>query len=73
MSVPSFILLQEGKAEKTAVRSVMQYGLKTLAGTEEDLKMLSCSVAVTRMDRMKNEDLRETEHVGCFGDKARDA
>lgn len=40
MSVPSFILLQEGKAEKTAVRSVMLYGLKTLAGTEEELEVV---------------------------------
>ncbi|KAI5101999.1 neurexin 3a precursor, partial [Silurus meridionalis] len=38
----------------------------------EELKMLRCSLGVTTMDRIRNEFIRETAHVGRFGDKVRE-
>ncbi|KAF3701774.1 hypothetical protein EXN66_Car017462 [Channa argus] len=38
-----------------------------------ELKMLRFSLGVTRMDRIRNEDIRGTAHVRCFGDKVREA
>ena len=35
--------------------------------------MLRFSLGVTRMDRIRNEYIRGTVHVGCFGDKVREA
>ncbi|OKP64685.1 hypothetical protein A8A03_01925 [Escherichia coli] len=35
--------------------------------------MLRFSLGVTRMDRIRNEDIRGTAHVRCFGEKAREA
>ncbi|KAF3699483.1 hypothetical protein EXN66_Car015170 [Channa argus] len=37
-----------------------------------DLKMLRFSLGVTRMDRIRNEDIRGTAHVRCVGDKVRE-
>lgn len=34
---------------------------------------VSFSLGVTRMDRIRNEYIRETAHVGHFGDKVREA
>ena len=69
------------KAYKTVVRPAMLYGLKTVAlrkGQEAEmeiaeLKMLRFSLGVTRMDRIRNEYIRGTVHVRCFGDKVREA
>ena len=38
-----------------------------------ELKMLRFSLGVTRMDRIRNEYIRGTVHVRCFGDKVREA
>ncbi|KAI5100192.1 von Willebrand factor A domain-containing protein 5A isoform X4, partial [Silurus meridionalis] len=38
-----------------------------------ELKMLRFSLGVTTMDRIRNEFIRGTAHVGCFGDKVRKA
>ena len=35
--------------------------------------MLRFSLGVTKMDRIRNEYIRGTAHVRCFGDKAREA
>ncbi|KAF7654083.1 hypothetical protein LDENG_00074760, partial [Lucifuga dentata] len=35
--------------------------------------MLRFSLGVTRMDRIRNEYIRGTAHVRCFGDKVREA
>ena len=35
-------------------------------------KMLRFSLGVTRMDRIRNENIRGTAHVRCSGDKVRD-
>ncbi|KAF7697762.1 hypothetical protein HF521_004272, partial [Silurus meridionalis] len=37
-----------------------------------ELKILRCSLGVTTMDRIRNEFIRGTAHVGCFGDKVRE-
>ncbi|KAI5612903.1 hypothetical protein C0J50_4635, partial [Silurus asotus] len=69
------------KVYRTVVRPEMLYGLETveLSKRQEaelevaELKMLRFSLGVTRMDRIRNEFIRETSHVGCFGDKVREA
>ncbi|KAI5092844.1 hypothetical protein C0J45_17235 [Silurus meridionalis] len=38
-----------------------------------ELKMLRFLLGVTRMDKIRNEFIRVTAHVGCFGDKVREA
>lgn len=34
-----------------------------------EMKMQSFSLAVTRMDGIRDEDIRSTAHIRCFGDK----
>ncbi|XP_016321114.1 uncharacterized protein LOC107672441 isoform X3 [Sinocyclocheilus anshuiensis] len=71
----------KGKVYRTVVRPAMLYGLETVAlrkRQEEELevaelKMLRFSLGVTRMDRIRNEYIRGTAHVRCFGDKVREA
>ncbi|KAK2902094.1 hypothetical protein Q8A73_011840 [Channa argus] len=71
----------KGKVVKTVVRPAMLFGLETVALKKRqeaelevaELKMLRFSLGVTRMDRIRNEDIRGTAHVRCFGDKVREA
>ncbi|KAK2913101.1 hypothetical protein Q8A73_007214 [Channa argus] len=71
----------KGKVFKTVVRPAMLFGLETVALKKRqeaelevaELKMLRFSLGVTRMDRIRNEDIRGTAHVRCFGDKVREA
>ncbi|KAK2891434.1 hypothetical protein Q8A73_017099 [Channa argus] len=71
----------KGKVFKTVVRPAMLFGLETVALKKRqeaelevaELKMLRFSLGVTRMDRIRNEDMRGTAHVRCFGDKVREA
>ncbi|KAI5095577.1 hypothetical protein C0J45_14007 [Silurus meridionalis] len=66
----------KGNAYRTVVRPVL-YGLETVALNKRqeaelevaELKMLRFSLGVTRMDRIRNEFIRVTAHVGCFLDK----
>ncbi|KAI5102348.1 hypothetical protein C0J45_7700, partial [Silurus meridionalis] len=70
----------KGKVYRTVVRPEMLYGLETVALSKRqkvelevaELKMLRFSLGVTTMDRIRNEFIRGTEHVGCFGDKVRE-
>ncbi|KAI5608703.1 hypothetical protein C0J50_9541 [Silurus asotus] len=71
----------KGKVYKTVVRPAMLYGLETVALSKRqevelkvaELKMLRFSLGVTTMDKIRNEFIRGTAHVGCFGDKVREA
>ena len=59
----------------------MLYGLETVALTKRqeaemevaEWKMLRFSLGVTRMDKIRNEYIRGTAHVGKFGEKTREA
>ncbi|KAI5085367.1 hypothetical protein C0J45_23151, partial [Silurus meridionalis] len=71
----------KGKVYRTVVRPEMLYGLETVTLSKRqeaepevaELKMLRFSLGVTRMDRIRNKFIRGTAHVGCFGDKVREA
>ncbi|KAK3521254.1 hypothetical protein QTP70_001548 [Hemibagrus guttatus] len=70
-----------GKVYNTVVRPAMLYGLETVSLRKRqeselevaELKMLRFSLGVTRLDRIRNEYIRGTAHVGCLGDKVREA
>ncbi|KAK3515161.1 hypothetical protein QTP70_008184 [Hemibagrus guttatus] len=70
----------KGKVYRTVVRPAMLYGLETvsLRKSQEselevaELKMLRFSLGVTRLDRIRNEYIRGTAHVGRLGDKVRE-
>ncbi|KAK3558446.1 hypothetical protein QTP86_018105, partial [Hemibagrus guttatus] len=71
----------QGKVYRTVVRAAMLYGLETVTLRKRqeselevaELKMLRFSLGVTRLDRIRNEYIRGTAHVGCLGDKVREA
>ncbi|MCJ8740952.1 hypothetical protein PDJAM_G00064870 [Pangasius djambal] len=71
----------KGKVYKTVVRAAMLYGLGTVSLRKRqeselevaELKMLRFSLGVTRLDRIRNEYIRGTAHVGCLGDEVREA
>ncbi|KAK3526686.1 hypothetical protein QTP70_031467 [Hemibagrus guttatus] len=71
----------KGKVYRTVVRPVMLYGLETVSLRKRqeselevaELKMLRFSLGVTRLDRIRNEYIRGTAHVGHLGDKVREA
>ncbi|KAK3571141.1 hypothetical protein QTP86_003093 [Hemibagrus guttatus] len=71
----------KGKVYRTVVRPAMLYGLETLSLRKRqeselevaELKMLRFSLGVTRLDRIRNEYIRGTAHVGRLGDKVREA
>ncbi|KAK3548254.1 hypothetical protein QTP70_005812 [Hemibagrus guttatus] len=71
----------KGKVYRTVVRPAMLYGLETVSLRKRqeselevaELKMLRFSLGVTRLDRIRNEYIRGTAHVGHLGDKVREA
>ncbi|KAK3543382.1 hypothetical protein QTP70_018404, partial [Hemibagrus guttatus] len=71
----------KGKVYRTGVRPAMLYGLETVSLRKRqeselevaELKMLRFSLGVTRLDRIRNEYIRGTAHVGRLGDKVREA
>ncbi|KAK3505678.1 hypothetical protein QTP70_004488, partial [Hemibagrus guttatus] len=71
----------KGKVYRTVVRPAMLYGLETVSLRKRqeselevaELKMLRFSLGVTRLDRIRNEYIRGTAHVGLMGDKVREA
>ncbi|KAK3518494.1 hypothetical protein QTP70_001487 [Hemibagrus guttatus] len=71
----------KGKVYRTVVRPAMLYGLETVSLKKRqeselevaELKMLRFSFGVTRLDRIRNEFIRGTAHVGRLGDKVREA
>ncbi|KAK3566076.1 hypothetical protein QTP86_025544 [Hemibagrus guttatus] len=70
----------KGKVYRTVVRPAMLYGLETVSLRKRqeselevaELKMLRFSLGVTRLDRIRNEYIRWTAHVGRLGDKVRE-
>ncbi|KAK3521126.1 hypothetical protein QTP86_013013, partial [Hemibagrus guttatus] len=71
----------KGKVYRTVVRPAMLYGLETVSLRKRqeselevaELKMLRFSLGVTRLDRIRNEYIRGTAHVGRLGNKVREA
>ncbi|KAK3568206.1 hypothetical protein QTP86_000223 [Hemibagrus guttatus] len=71
----------KGKVYRTVVRAAMLYGLETVSLRKRqeselevaELKMLRFSLGVTRLNRIRNEYIRGTAHVGRLGDKVREA
>ncbi|KAK3533240.1 hypothetical protein QTP70_013659 [Hemibagrus guttatus] len=71
----------KGKVYRTVVRPAMLYGLETVSLRKRqeaelevaELKMLRFSLGMTRLDRIRNEYIRGTAHVGRLGDKVREA
>ncbi|KAK3508236.1 hypothetical protein QTP70_017665 [Hemibagrus guttatus] len=71
----------KGKVYRTVVRPAMLYGLETVSLRKRqeselevaELKMLRFSLGVTRLDRIRNEYIRGTAHVGHMRDKVREA
>ncbi|KAK3548387.1 hypothetical protein QTP70_012316 [Hemibagrus guttatus] len=71
----------KGKVYRTVVRAAMLYGLETVSLRKRqeselevaELKLLRFSLGVTRLDRIRNEYIRGTAHVGRLGDKVREA
>ncbi|KAK3518329.1 hypothetical protein QTP86_018784, partial [Hemibagrus guttatus] len=70
----------KGKVYRTVVRPAMPYGLETVSLKKRqeselevaELKMLRFSLGVTKLDRIRNEYVRGTAHVGHMGDKIRE-
>ena len=71
----------KGKIYKTAVRPALLYGLETVATTKKheaelevaELRMLRWSLGVTRLDRIPNNNIRDTVRIAKFGAKQREA
>ncbi|KAK3550531.1 hypothetical protein QTP70_000024 [Hemibagrus guttatus] len=71
----------KGKVYRTVVRPAMLYGLETVSLRKRqeselevaELKTLRFSLGVTRLDRIRNEYIRGTAHVGRLGEKVREA
>ncbi|KAK3521729.1 hypothetical protein QTP70_015847, partial [Hemibagrus guttatus] len=71
----------KGKVYRTVVRPAMLYGLETVSLRKRqeselevaELKMLRFNLGVTRLDRIRNEYIRGTAHVGRLGDKVRES
>ena len=71
----------KGKVYNTAVRPAMLYGMETVALTRKqeaelelaELRMLRLAMGVTRLDRIKNANVRGTANVIRIGKKVREA
>ena len=70
----------KGKIYNTAVRAAMLYGMETVALTRRqeaelevaELRMLRFAMGVTRLDKIKNTDVRGTANVVRIGKKVRE-
>jgi hypothetical protein len=70
----------KGKMYKTMVRPAIMYGMETVAVTKvqeekmnvTEMKMLRWSIGVTKMDRIRNENIREKLRVGEISEKLRE-
>ncbi|KAK3562042.1 hypothetical protein QTP86_025229, partial [Hemibagrus guttatus] len=70
----------KGKVYRTVVRAAMLYGLEAVSLRKRqeselevaELKMLRFSLGVTRLNRIRDEYIRGTAHVGRLGDKVRE-
>lgn len=71
----------KGKVFKTVIRPAMMYGLETVALTKRqvgelevaEMKMLRFSVGVTKLDKIRNEHIRQKVQVGSFAEKVRES
>ena len=71
----------KGKIYKTVIRPAMLYGLETVALTQRqeaelevaEMKMLRFSMGVTRLEKVRNNKIREDTHVVRFGEKVKEA
>ncbi|XP_065652809.1 uncharacterized protein LOC136080127 [Hydra vulgaris] len=67
------------KIYRTVVKPAMLNGLKTVALTKKqvreievsEMKILRLSFGATKKNRIRNEFIRGSAHVACFGDKVR--
>ena len=67
----------KGKIYQNVVRPAMLYGMETVAMTEKqvgkmevaELKMVRWARGVTRKDKIKNDNVRETVKIAKLGDK----
>ena len=70
----------KGKVYKTVVRPALLFGLETVATSKKqeqelevaEMRMLRWSLGVTRLDRIRNENIRGTAHVRRLGEKQRE-
>ncbi|KAI5089279.1 hypothetical protein C0J45_20687 [Silurus meridionalis] len=64
----------EGNRGDEEVMETMAWSKRQEAELEvAELKVLRFSLGVTTMDKIRNQFIRGTAHVGCFGDKVREA
>ena len=71
----------KGKEYKMVVRPGLLYGLETVALRKRqeaemevaEVKMLMSCLGVMWMDRIRNDYVRGTAHIQCFGEKVREA
>ena len=71
----------KGKVYVRIVRPAILFGLEAVALNKRqetelevsELKMVGFSLRVTRMERIRNEHIRGTVQVRCFGDNVREA
>ncbi|XP_065664573.1 uncharacterized protein LOC136086217 [Hydra vulgaris] len=71
----------KGKIYRTVVRPAILYGLETVALTKRQvremevskMKMLRFLFGVTKKDRIRNEFIRGSAHVACFGEKVKES
>ncbi|XP_047492218.1 uncharacterized protein LOC125041374 [Penaeus chinensis] len=71
----------KGKMYKTIVRPAMIYGMEAVAVTKAqekkiqiaEMKMLRWSLGFTKLDKVRNEDIRERVKVAVISEKLRES